>query len=150
MAEPETFESLLQAVRAAWMRGCQASAREYLASQAVRAAESNEGTAVPRRMIVKPPERAMSAHHPPLEIDVAELSPRRWMKPASLSVSFDCELRQKPDQLWQLFIVHPDSKPWWGSRPRHRVEIEINGQRDGGGVVRFDGHLWRKVGGETR
>jgi hypothetical protein len=83
-----------------------------------------------------------------MEIDWVDLFPRRWMRPDSLSVSFDCELRQQRDHSWRLVIIQGDHKPWWGARPRHRVEIEINGQRDGGGVVRFDGHLWRKLGRE--
>lgn len=149
MAKRESFESLLQALRLAWLRACAAAAQEYQAAQAGWMTVANDGTVVPRRVVFRPPQRGLSASPATLEIDWVDLCPRRWMRPASLSVSFDCELRQQRDQSWQLFIVHADRKPWWGARPRHRVEIEINGQRDGGGVVRFDGHLWRKLSPEA-
>jgi len=109
-------------------------------------AVSQEGGAIPQRAVFRPPHWAVSANPETLEMDWAELFPRRWMRPASLSVSFDCELRQRQDLSWELFIVHQDRKTWWPSRPQHHVEIEIHGQRDGGGVVRFDGHLWRTFG----
>jgi hypothetical protein len=147
VAKREKFESLLQALRVAWLRGCAAAAQQYQAAEAERMTVSNGGSAIPRRAVFRAPQGAPSASPATLELDWSDLCPRRWMRPASLSISFDCELRQQWDQSWQLIIVGGDRKSWWwGARPRHRVEIEINGQRDGGVVVRFDGHLWRKLG----
>lgn len=149
VAKRESFESLLQALRAAWLRGCTAAALEYQAALAGWMTVSNEGAPVPRRSVFQAPQGAPSSSPATLEVDWVDLCSRRWMRPASLSVSFDCELRQRRDRSWRLFIVHADRKSRWAARPRHRVEIEINGQRDGGGVVRFDGHLWRKFGPEA-
>jgi len=150
VAKRESFESLLQALRGAWLRGCKAAAVEYQAAQAGWMTVSKEGTAIPRRMVFRSPQLALSAGHATtMEIDWVDLCPRRWMRPDSLSLSFDCELQQRRDRSWQLFIVHRDRKFWWVTRSRHHIEIEINGQRDGGGVVRFDGHLWLKFGSEA-
>lgn len=148
MAERASFESLLQALRTAWMCACVASARQYLADQAGWMIRTNEDTEVPRRAVFRPPHDAPSGSPAILALDWVELCTRRWMRPASLSVSFDCELRQRRDRSWELFIVDRDRRSWWGARPRHRVDIEIHGQRDGGGVVRFDGHVWRRFGRE--
>jgi hypothetical protein len=142
----ESFDSLLQALRIAWLRGCEAAAVQYQAARAGWMAVSNDGTSVPRRLVVQPPDHGVSAKLVPLEIDLADLCNRRWMRPASLSLSFDCQLRHRRDGTWQLLIVDADRRFWRFNRPRHRVEIVVNGQDDAGGEVRFDGHLLRRFG----
>jgi hypothetical protein len=146
VAKHESFDSLLRAVRLSWLRACEAAAVQYQAALAGWMTVSRDGTAVPRRAVFRPPPRAAAVSPATLEIDWVDLCGRRWMRPASLSLSFDCELRQRWDGSWQLLIVHPDRKPGKGDRPRHRVEIVVDGRGDGGGEVRFDGHPWRRFG----
>lgn len=107
---------------------------------------SADGARVPRRALFKPLQHTSGVNQAALEIDLADLFQQRWMRPVSLSLSFDCELRQGRDHSWYLFIIHPEHKSWWATRPRHHVEIMIDGKDDGGGEVRFDGHLWHQFG----
>jgi len=146
MAKRESFDSLLRAVRGSWLRACEAAAAQYQAALAAWMTVSGDGTAVPRRALFRPPQRAASASPAKLEIAWTDLCERRWVRPVSLSLSFDCELRQRWGGSWQLRIVHPDHKPGWRDRPRHRVDIVVDGQEDGGGEVRFDDRPWRRFG----
>ena len=146
MQKRESFDSLLQALRVAWLRGCEAAAMHYQAALGGWMTVSNEGGAVPRRLVIEPPDNGMSPKPAALEIDLTDLCNRRWMRPASLSLSFDCQLRQRRDGTWQVLIVNAGGRFWPFNRPRHRVDIVVSGQKDAGGEVRFDGHLWRRFG----
>jgi hypothetical protein len=149
VAKREQFETLLQALRGAWLRACQAAALQHQAALAGWTTVLADGARVPRRALFRPPRHASGVSPATLEIDLADLFRHRRMRPASLSLSFDCELRQRRDSSWHLFIIHPERKSWWITRPRHHVEIMIDGKDDGGGEVRFDGHLWRQFGNRT-
>jgi hypothetical protein len=137
MTDPPSLATLLRSLRLAWLRGCEAAALHQRAAAAA---------AAPARLVVRPPAAAEAAGSPAFELDAAELVPPRWMRPQSLRLEFECELRRRPEGAWQLHIVAPRRWRWWGGRPRHRVEIVVDGATDAGGRILFDGQVWRRFG----
>jgi hypothetical protein len=148
MARAHSLDALLRALRVAWLRAGEAAALQYRWAPAGAAGAAASGGAMPGRLVVQPP--AQAAGMPTFEIDAADLVERRWIHPASLALAFDCELRQRRDGSWRLHVVHPRRIAWWSGRPRHRVDIVVDGAVDAGGEVRFDGQVWRRFGGARR
>ncbi|HSH75012.1 MAG TPA: hypothetical protein VLA09_04995 [Longimicrobiales bacterium] len=134
-----SLDALLFAARASWLHACEITARRYQAALA-RSMNADEQRPVVFR---SPPGMSPST----LKVDWADLCPPRWVRPVSLALSFDCELVQRRDGSWRLRVLDPGSKPRWGARRRHRVEVLFDDEDVGGGEVRFDGHLLRRLGG---
>jgi hypothetical protein len=147
MAESARFDDLLQALRLAWQCGCQASAAQFRDGLAAwTTTKGGEGRDLPRGLTVRPVRPGPNEADAALEIDWADLYRHRWLRPASLSLAFDCVLQPTRGGSWRLVIVHPSRKAWWGGVRRHQVEIRLGGADEPQGEVRFNDLTWRRFG----
>ena len=137
----QSLESLLRTVQSAWCRACEAAELQARATMHHCMLIAEDGTPVPQRLIFQPLPGAAVA---PLTMELSELWPRQRLRPASLELSFDCELRQQRDGSWHLHIVDPAARARKNARPRHRIDITMDAH--GHGEVRFDAQLLRTFG----
>lgn len=151
----ESFSALLSALQISWQNARQATAMHYLTTRRNWGAPRNEAAeaphddVAPHRIIFRPMGCAASSAQPTaLELVLKTLVPLRRIHPASLSLSFDCELVQPRNRPWQLRIVDHGSSTNQTSFSPHRIRIMLDGC--GKGTVWFDGHLLRRFGVASR
>ena len=78
-------------------------------------------------------------------LDLRDVIAPQALRAASLTLTFDCELRLSASRSWQLRLAGSRRRAWQRWRaPTYRVELVVAGGDQGSVEVRFDGELLRR------